>query len=127
MIYESEHHPKIVYNISNAEKFDPDVLDGKKIIAFSSIGNPLGFEKTLKALGANMIIALRFRDHHKLSKKEMGAIIKLYDRTQASMILTTEKDEVKIDKKYVSNSSVYALKIGMLIKNIKQLEAKLTI
>ena len=31
------------------------------------------------------------------------------------------------DKKFINNRNFYALKIGMLIKNIKQLEAKLTI
>lgn len=126
-IFESEHQPKIIYNVSTGEKLDPGIVNEKKIIAFSSIGNPLGFEKTLKALGAHVIVGLRFRDHHRVSKKEMEAVMKLYESTKASMIITTEKDEVKLNKKYILENRVFALKIGMLIKNVKELEKKLRI
>ena len=126
-IFESEHQPKIIYNVSTGEKLDLGALNEKKVIAFSSIGNPLGFEKTLKALGAQVIVGLRFRDHHRVNKKEMEAIMKLYESTKASMIVTTEKDEVKLNKKHIIDNRVFALKIGMFIKNVKDLEKKMRI
>jgi tetraacyldisaccharide 4'-kinase len=126
-IFESEHQPKMIYNVSTGEKSDLGAINEKKIIAFSSIGNPVGFEKTLKALGAHVIVGLRFRDHHRVDKKEMEAIMKLYESTKASMIITTEKDEVKLNKKHIIDNRVFALKIGMFIKNVKELEKKMRI
>jgi tetraacyldisaccharide 4'-kinase len=124
-IFESEHQAKILYNVTSHEKLDPSVLQDKKIIVFSSLGNPLGFEKTLKSLGAHILVSLRFKDHHRLSKKEILAVMKLYESTKAAMIVTTEKDEVKLSKKTIVDNRVYALKIGLLIKNVKDLEKKL--
>jgi tetraacyldisaccharide 4'-kinase len=126
-IFESEHQPKMLYNITNGEKLDPSFLNEKKIIAFSSIGNPAGFERTLKNLGAHILVGLRFQDHHRLENKEMDAVMKLFDATKASMVVTTEKDEVKLVKKYIIDNRVFALKIGMLIKNVKELEKTLRI
>ncbi len=126
-VFESEHQPKIIYNVSTGEKLDLGSVNDKKIMAFSSIGNPLGFERTLKGLGAHLVVGLRFKDHHRVNKKEMEAIMKLYESTKASMIITTEKDEVKLNKKYITDNRIYALKIGLFIKNVKELEKKLRI
>jgi tetraacyldisaccharide 4'-kinase len=126
-IFESEHQPKLLYNVSTGEKFDPAYLNEKRAIVFSSIGNPLGFERTVKGLGAHVLVGLRFRDHHRLLKNELNAIMKLYDSTKASIIVTTEKDEVKLSRKNIVDNRVFALKIGLLIKNVKELEKKMRI
>ncbi len=126
-VFESEHQPKMLYNATTGEKLDPAYLLDKRIISFSSIGNPLGFERTLKNLGAHILVGLRFKDHHRLFKKEIDAIMRLYDSTKAALIVTTEKDEVKISRKHIIDNRIYVLKIGMLIKNVKELEKKLRI
>ncbi|MCE5301240.1 MAG: tetraacyldisaccharide 4'-kinase [Spirochaetia bacterium] len=124
-VFDAEHQPKYVYNVSTGEKQELSFLQDKKILAFSSIGNPHGFERTLRALGAHIITGIRFRDHHRLLKKEMESLMKLYDRTRAQAILTTEKDEVKLSRKHIVDNRVFALKIGMNIKNMKELEKRL--
>jgi len=126
-IFESEHQPKLVYNVSTGEKFEPGFLNEKKAIVFSSIGSPAGFERTLKNLGLHILVGLRFKDHHRLSKNEMEAVMRLYDSTKAQLIVTTEKDEVKISKKHITENRIYALKIGMLIKNVKELEKRIRV
>ena len=126
-IFESEHQPKYLYSITTLEKENLSVLKGRKIISFSSIGSPAGFEATLKGLGAKIIASLRFRDHHKFKRAEIKGIINLLERTQATMIVTTEKDEVRINRKFLENTKIHALKIGMMIKNIKELEKRLRI
>jgi tetraacyldisaccharide 4'-kinase len=126
-VFESEHQPKIVYNISTGEKFDTGFLNEKKAIVFSSIGNPLGFERTLKNLGLHILVGLRFKDHHRLYKHEMEAVMKLYEATKAQLIVTTEKDEVKLIKKHIIDNRIFALKIGLFIRNAKELEKRLKI
>ncbi|HPD18675.1 MAG TPA: hypothetical protein PLF61_03310, partial [Candidatus Goldiibacteriota bacterium] len=58
-------------------------------------------------------------------KKEIEAICQLLQKTNASMIVTTEKDEVKLKKKFFTDNRVYCLKTGILIKNVKELDKKL--
>jgi tetraacyldisaccharide 4'-kinase len=121
-IFEAELQPKFFYNVFTGEKHNADFLNGKKVISYSGLGNPLGFERTLKILGAHISVGLRFRDHHVLRKKEAEALCRLLEKTRASLIVTTEKDEVKIRRKHFTTDAVFALKTGMLIKNIKELE-----
>jgi tetraacyldisaccharide 4'-kinase len=126
-LFESEVQAKFFYNVFTGEKGGTDFLNGKKVISFSSIGNPAAFERTLKTLGAHITVGLRFRDHHVLKKKEAGAICRLLEKTNASLIVTTEKDEVKLRRKHFTTDKIYALKTGMFIKNIKDLEKRLRI
>lgn len=121
-IFEAEVQPKFFYNVFTGEKHGTDFLNGKKVICFSGLGNPLGFERTLKSIGAHITVGLRFKDHHVLRKKEAAALCSLLEKTHASVIVTTEKDEVKLRRKHFTTDNIYALKTGMLIKNIKELE-----
>lgn len=121
-LFEAEIQPKFLYNVFTGEKHGTDFLNGKNVISYSGLGNPLGFERTIKSLGARITVGLRFRDHHVLRKKEAGALCRLLEKTRASVIVTTEKDEVKIKRKHFTTDRVYALKTGMLVKNIKELE-----
>lgn len=126
-IFEGEYYAKYFYNITNKdERYNPDSIRNKRIIAFSSIGNPFAFEKMLKKMGAKVAVSLRFKDHHNYKEKEISAIFKLSENISTQYIITTEKDEVKINKKFIKKP-VFVLKIGMLIKNIKELEKKIRI
>jgi len=126
-IFESEHQPRFFYNVFTGEKEGLGFVKGRKAIIFSSLGNPIGFERTMKNLGVQIVAGIRFRDHHRLKKREIEAMNKLVARTQANIVLTTEKDEVKLARKYFDDENIYALKIGMLIKNVKDLDKKLRI
>ncbi len=126
-IFESEYYTKYFYNILNKEeRYNPDSIRNKRVIAFSSIGNPLAFEKMLKKMGVKVAVSLRFKDHHDYKEKEISAIFKLSENISTQYIITTEKDEVKLNKKFIKKS-IFILKIGMLIKNIKELEKKIRI
>jgi 3-deoxy-D-manno-octulosonic-acid transferase/tetraacyldisaccharide-1-P 4'-kinase len=87
-------------------------LEGKKIIALSSIGNPAAFEETLEGLGAVVIENIRFRDHHRYTSRDLERIGKKAKLLGAEAIVTTEKDEVRLvnvkfpmDQKNVHNSN----------------------
>lgn len=124
-VFEADVLPRYVYNVFTGEHFGPEFLNNKKVICFSGIGNPIAFERTLKLLDAHIVVGLRFSDHHILHKKEIEAICKLLQKTNASLIITTEKDEVKLKRKFFIDDKVFCLKTGILIKNIKELDKKL--
>lgn len=124
-IFEADVLPKYVYNIWTNEHFATDFLSNKKVISFAGIGNPIAFERTLKLLNAHILVGLRFRDHYTLKKKEAEAICRLLQKTNASFIITTEKDEVKLKRKFFTDNRVFCLKTGILIKNIKELDKRI--
>ncbi len=126
-IFEAEHQPKYYYNIFTGEKQGTGYFNGKRVVLFSSLGNPAGFERTIKSLGAHPAVSLRFKDHYRLSKKETEALAKLSEGTKADAVITTEKDEVKLIKKNYPLKDIWVLKISMLIKNIKELEKRLKV
>ncbi len=124
-VLEADILPRYIYNIFTGDHSGTEFLNNKKVICFSGIGNPIAFERTLKLLDAHIVVGLRFGDHHTLSKKEIEAICKLLQKTNASMIITTEKDEVKLKRRFFTDNRVFCLKTGILIKNIKELDKKL--
>lgn len=69
-------------------------LRKKKVIAFSAIADPGSFEKTLKDLGADLVLRLRFPERHRYNQEELLEIFSMAFLRGAEMIITTEKDVV---------------------------------
>jgi tetraacyldisaccharide 4'-kinase len=74
----------------------PEDVRGKSIIAFSGIGDPGSFETDLRTLGMDVKDHLRFRDHHRFTPKEFRQICRRSSAVGAGMIVTTEKDMVRL-------------------------------
>ena len=73
-----------------------DFLRGKRVIAFAGIARPERFKETLERLGAKVVFFKRFPDHHWFSEKDLAEIFSLKKRLRAELILTTEKDWVRL-------------------------------
>ena len=71
----------------------------KKYLAFSGLGNNFKFIDTLKNANYNIALTKQFADHHNYKENEIIDLIKLADDNNLRLI-TTEKDIVKIPKKY---------------------------
>jgi len=73
-------------------------LKGKSCAALCAIAEPESFEKMLVALGINISLKLRFIDHHEYSPEDIKYIQESCARHNVSIIITTEKDAVKLKK-----------------------------
>jgi tetraacyldisaccharide 4'-kinase len=62
----------------------------------SSIARPESFEATVAAIGAEVVAHTVRRDHHRHTAEELRAVASEAERADA-VLLTTEKDSVKID------------------------------
>lgn len=78
-------------------------LRGKTTVAVSAVGDPRGFERSLKSTGVRLVKHVVFTDHHQYTPKDLRQLKNLLKRNQAEWILTTEKDMVK----FKALSSVY--------------------
>ncbi len=75
------------------------------ILLFTGIASSVNLVDYLKAGGA-LVKHIRFRDHHKYSSSDIRRIKQLFNNiaTEKKLILTTEKDAVKLKNKDFENS-----------------------
>ena len=95
----------------NIHNFDNKVLNSyikteknvsqNNYLAFCGLGNNLKFFRTLKYADFNIVSTKEFFDHHIYSKIEIEQLIQSAN-SQNLKLITTEKDIVKIPKKYHS-------------------------
>jgi tetraacyldisaccharide 4'-kinase len=71
-------------------------LSGAECFAFSAIGNPDRFAADLARAGAHVVGERRFRDHHLFTTTELGEIVQRARETRADVLVTTEKDFVRM-------------------------------
>jgi tetraacyldisaccharide 4'-kinase len=118
-----------VYKVNSVEKmFDPSSVDdrssfwaeekklqGKKVFAFSGIGNPFSFEKSLKLLKVEILRHRKFPDHFFYQKKDLLNLEKEAFKLEADFMITTEKDSVRIPMMNELKIPIYVLKIDLVI------------
>jgi tetraacyldisaccharide 4'-kinase len=73
----------------------PDVLSGKPVFAFAGIGRPEKFFQMLRAMGAQIVAAQGFPDHHRFTHFELVTMKTAADMAGA-LLVTTEKDFARL-------------------------------
>jgi len=97
-VIECVHHPLYFEDVFSGERRDLDFLKGKKVGSLSGIAQPESFEHSLVKLGAELVYAKRFADHHRFTQQEILNTINRGKKRQAEVILTTQKDAVRFPK-----------------------------
>ena len=87
-------------------------------LAFSGIGNPDTFLKTLKKNNFKIIKTINFPDHYKYSNRDITKIKETAKNLKAK-IVTTEKDYYRLNK--LNTEGIDFLKIELKITNENQL------
>jgi len=82
----------------NGKHLSLEFLRDKRICAFCGIGNPQGFRRTLKGLGGICSSFITYPDHHRYDRQDIAHIKRTALETDAQVIITTEKDAVKVKK-----------------------------
>ena len=96
-------------------------LKGKRALLFSGIGNPKQFRDSFYLLNTNVIGTLEFRDHFVYDDKDIEKIINLASKKKADIIITTEKDIIKLHQytDLFKEKALYALRINLEIMDKK--------
>ncbi len=97
-IIECVHHPLYFEDVFSGERLDLEFIRGKKVASLSGIAQPESFEQSLTNLGADLVYAKRFADHHRFTQQEVLNAINRSKKRQADVILTTQKDAVRFPK-----------------------------
>ena len=86
----------VVMNIATKEKHAHDWMRGKRAIICSGIGNAQSFRSTIDSMGVITLEELVFPDHVLYSSSMVETLRMQAQNLKADVVLTTEKDGVKI-------------------------------
>lgn len=103
--------PNGFYNASYDLVYTLDQIRNKKVILMAGIANPQSFFKLLEDLGAEILVTESFPDHHFFKPDEINALLS-YAKSEDALIVTTEKDIVRI-KKIVNDDSIVFLEVDI--------------
>ena len=103
-----------LYKPTNVDKFNPN----DNYLIFSGIGNPNTFRMTLLKNKIKIIKEIIFPDHYQYKKMDIEQIKHIALNLNLK-IITTEKDFVKIPKKY--SDDINFLEIDLIIKKQNEL------
>lgn len=103
--------PNGFYNAANDLVLKADEIKGRKVICVAGVANPQSFYKLLEELGAEVIVTESFPDHHYFKPDEINALLS-YAKSEDALLVTTEKDMVRI-KKIVEDDSIVFLEVDI--------------
>lgn len=68
---------------------------GRRVVLLCAIGRPESFVETAQGLGAEVVDAVRYRDHHQFTPAELRDAVDRAQRHDATLLLT-EKDDARV-------------------------------
>ena len=98
------------YKIKNLEKYK-----NKKVIAFAGIGNPQNFFELLKENNINTKKTFSYPDHYNFSNNDFDKLFS--EISDDEILLTTEKDYYRIDKKIRSRFECVEINVDIENRN----------
>ena len=100
-----------IYDANFKKVFEIKELKGKKIISAVAIASPKSFFKQLENIGADIVEKIVFPDHYYFTFEDIQDLLEKSKKYDA-MILTSEKDIVKI-RKISTEIKVYYMKVDV--------------
>jgi tetraacyldisaccharide 4'-kinase len=114
-IFQAALVPVQLLRLSTGTHSSPNILESKKVVCFSGIGNPVAFRSILEQLGAKIARELVFRDHHVYTNHDEDGIELAAKETACDFVITTEKDIVKISERSVKKLDLHALRVDLVV------------
>jgi tetraacyldisaccharide 4'-kinase len=114
-VHDASHQPThLVDEVGNRRELSD--LANKKVVAFCGLGNPGQFFGMLRhqSLGIDVANTLAFDDHAAYGPGELGQLDRLAGQCDAEVLVTTQKDAVKLPPHW-SSRPVWALAMEMEI------------
>ena len=117
------HSPKQIRPINGTEGTSPENLAGQKVGLFCGIGNPWGFLATVQNLEAEVVSLHFLPDHCPYDETQLARLAERFDMHGADIVLTTEKDAVKIGNRWPGKTPLHILSVEIaFIAGQEQLE-----
>jgi tetraacyldisaccharide 4'-kinase len=122
-IVRAAHRPSRLNRFPEGEARSLESLRGQSVIAFCGIGNPASFRHALGRLGANVLRLAVYPDHYRFTSQDLRHLGSLASREQADLLVTTEKDAVRIPGGWSSRPDLLVLRVDVeILRGAEDLE-----
>lgn len=103
-LFRTYHKSFLLHFLSEAKESSthtrPEELKNRKALLFSGIAKNEAFRETVNEFGVKVLGHLEFMDHYRYKRADFLRIRNKADELGADLILTTEKDWVKLDRTF---------------------------
>ncbi len=114
-VVETRHGPVELVN-SGRSAAPLDGLRGRAVCAFSGIGNPDAFRRTLEDLGADVRGFRAYPDHHPYGRDDVESLRAwLRDLPAGGLVVTTQKDLVKLRVDRLGDRPLWSLRVRLQV------------
>jgi tetraacyldisaccharide 4'-kinase len=110
-IFTARYIPREVVSVKSGEVAPLTSLHGAALFAFAGIARPASLVSLLGSLGADVKGLRSFPDHHPYSRAEIEELVEKASDSKAEMLMTTEKDGVRI--RGMAPANLWALRIDL--------------
>ena len=111
-IIECCHKPQYLERVFMRGTRQPlESLKNCRVAAISAIAKPESFEAFLNRFGANIVHTARYADHHRYSEQQILDFVNQAKAAGAEMIVTTEKDAVRIPRLLREDINFFFLRV----------------
>ncbi len=114
-VVQCSHESKHLTEVATGTVKPLEFLKGKRVAVLTAIASPQSFEKAVAGLGAHVVTALRFPDHHRFTEKDISGLLKEMGRQNVEALIITEKDAVRFPAMPKKNLPVYFLRVEIRI------------
>jgi tetraacyldisaccharide 4'-kinase len=94
-------------------------LVGRQVASFCGIGHPEAFHRTVERLGAKILATRTFPDHHPYRGADIEDLARWGRECGAEILVTTQKDLVKIRLGELRGQPLWAVRIGAVVTDGK--------
>ena len=105
--------PTGLIHLKSGQGKDTASLKEQSVLAFSGIGRPASFRFFLEQLGAQVIREVVFEDHHRYTLQEIRELLKMAGTERCEILVTTEKDGVKVREFLNQDDPIWALRVDL--------------
>jgi tetraacyldisaccharide 4'-kinase len=114
-IIECMHAPRYLQNVHSEERLPLEALKGAYVGTLSGIATPETFENLVARLGAHVEVRRRYTDHHRYTEQEVLGFVNHCVNRDLSMMVTTEKDAVRLPDIGKVDVPIYYLRVEIEI------------
>ncbi len=111
-VSEAVHAPVKLIDTGSGNSLAPEKAKNIKAVLFCALGNPGAFRATAENIGVRVLDHSVFRDHHRYSEKELAGISKKAEKLGCEVVLTTEKDYIKIGDMWTGAIPLFVLRVA---------------
>jgi tetraacyldisaccharide 4'-kinase len=115
-VFRARFEPRGLVEVATGREQPLARLDGARVLAAAGVGRFDSFTHLLAQGGARVAEAVKFPDHYPYRWSDLERLVARARHAGADMILTTEKDAVKLEQWAKPQHSVWAVRIHAVIE-----------